>query len=478
MFRNAFCARAVVLGQPGRAADRQYCHNNGMMGWPTAASRSTTTTSTSSGRCAPPATHRADRRAARLGATGHPRLRHRPRRPGHDRQLGRAGGDRGAGRDIPVRRSSCRSGSSRRTAASSPRARSATASTRCRRRSCPTRQRSGPTSRPTRQAPARSITASGRAEHAARDRPGPQHAGDLHDRPRARLPHREGEPARPRHRRDDDHARAGIRRWRRARRAGLAHRRLPDALRGGRHRPAAVAGGRSLLRSSPATSRRPAHRDLLRADLPRRLRAPARDPDRALQVRPPLRRLPVSRSCPTATTARARTPTSPAGGRSGRSPREALHDLFFNPGEGRNVVDDPAYAESRRTCAPAAAMDDCDRRIRCSTGPSRRRPARGSTPRISCRRRSRRSSRSSQPRRRPQARDGLTRGRRIRSQRHRSAWPGAGGGRRQTPDGFWLLSPAIDSSLERGRYPAAGVSRARALRRFAASARRRRPASS
>jgi arylsulfatase A-like enzyme len=25
--------------------------------------------------------------------------------------------------------------------------------------------------------------------------------------------------------------------------------------------------------------------------------------------------------------------------------REALHDLFFNPGEGRNVIDDPAYAE-------------------------------------------------------------------------------------------------------------------------------------
>ena len=24
--------------------------------------------------------------------------------------------------------------------------------------------------------------------------------------------------------------------------------------------------------------------------------------------------------------------------------REALHDLFFNPGEGRNVIDDPAYA--------------------------------------------------------------------------------------------------------------------------------------
>ena len=25
--------------------------------------------------------------------------------------------------------------------------------------------------------------------------------------------------------------------------------------------------------------------------------------------------------------------------------REALHDLFFNPGEGRNVIDDPDYAE-------------------------------------------------------------------------------------------------------------------------------------
>ena len=25
--------------------------------------------------------------------------------------------------------------------------------------------------------------------------------------------------------------------------------------------------------------------------------------------------------------------------------REALHDLFFNPGEGRNVIDEPEYAE-------------------------------------------------------------------------------------------------------------------------------------
>jgi N-sulfoglucosamine sulfohydrolase len=25
--------------------------------------------------------------------------------------------------------------------------------------------------------------------------------------------------------------------------------------------------------------------------------------------------------------------------------RERLHDLFFNPGEGRNSIDDPAYAE-------------------------------------------------------------------------------------------------------------------------------------
>jgi hypothetical protein len=28
-----------------------------------------------------------------------------------------------------------------------------------------------------------------------------------------------------------------------------------------------------------------------------------------------------------------------------RVSREALHDLFFNPGEGRNVIDEPEYAE-------------------------------------------------------------------------------------------------------------------------------------
>ena len=28
--------------------------------------------------------------------------------------------------------------------------------------------------------------------------------------------------------------------------------------------------------------------------------------------------------------------------------REALHDLFFNPGEGRNLIDDPDYADIAR----------------------------------------------------------------------------------------------------------------------------------
>ena len=43
--------------------------------------------------------------------------------------------------------------------------------------------------------------------------------------------------------------------------------------------------------------------------------------------------------------------------------RERLHDLFFNPGEGRNSIDDPDYARGRRRPArPARGLDGADRR--------------------------------------------------------------------------------------------------------------------
>ena len=105
-------------------------------------------------------------------------------------------------------RSSSRSASSRPTAPSPPRSRSATRSTRCRRRTFPTPPR-------TRQdmaafkASARSldqgIGAVLNALHTLDLRRA--HADHLHHRPRARLPRRQGDALRPRHRRDADHAR-------------------------------------------------------------------------------------------------------------------------------------------------------------------------------------------------------------------------------------------------------------------------------
>ena len=75
-------------------------------------------------------------------------------------------------------------------------------------------------------------------------RPCSQHAGHLHHRPRHRLPRRQGDDDRPRARRDADHARAGRVRGRQGiRRAGLAHRHLPDDLRSDRHPEAGLAAG-------------------------------------------------------------------------------------------------------------------------------------------------------------------------------------------------------------------------------------------
>ena len=131
--------------------------------------------------------------------------------------------------------------------------------------------------------------------------------------------------------------------------------------------------------------------DLLRADLPRRLRAAAGDPHRALQVRPPVRRLPV----PGAGELRrqpeqGRLPGARLGRATGGA--RALHDLFFNPGEGRNV--------RRRPDLRGPVLADLRERLqrwmwrpttRCSTARSPRRSARGSTRRISARPTRRRS---------------------------------------------------------------------------------------
>ena len=47
--------------------------------------------------------------------------------------------------------------------------------------------------------------------------------------------------------------------------------------------------------------------------------------------------------------------------------REALHDLFFNPGEGRNVIDEPEYAEVAADLRARLDAWMAARAIRCST---------------------------------------------------------------------------------------------------------------
>ena len=73
----------------------------------------------------------------------------------------------------------------------------------------------------------------------ARLRPGRGHPGDLHHRPRRRLPRLQGDPLRPRHRGDDDRPRPRRVRGRQGgRRPGQPPRRLPDPLRAGGGRAA------------------------------------------------------------------------------------------------------------------------------------------------------------------------------------------------------------------------------------------------
>ena len=132
-----------------------------------------------------------------------------------------------------------------------------------------------------------------RAPRPPRPPPGRRHPGHLHHRPRRRLPRLQGDADRPRHRRDDDHARPGrLRRRQGDRPAGHPPRRLPDALRGRRGGAARLAPGQVADPVAARRDRRRARGDLRRDDLPRRLRAAALGPHRALEVHPPLRRLP------------------------------------------------------------------------------------------------------------------------------------------------------------------------------------------
>ena len=107
--------------------------------------------------------------------------------------------------------------------------------------------------------------------------PGPRRADadHLHDRPRPRLPRREGHAVRPRHRRDAAHARPG----RLHRRAGATTRWSATSTSTRRSARSPASSGRTSCRARsllPLVARRgrpDPRRDLHRDDLPRRLRA-------------------------------------------------------------------------------------------------------------------------------------------------------------------------------------------------------------
>ena len=127
------------------------------------------------------------------------------------------------------------------------------------------------------------------------------------------------------HRGDDADARARrLHRRQGDRRPGQPPRRLPDPLRAGRGRGAALAAGRLADAAGAGRGRAAARGDLRRDDLPRRLPAAARGPHRALEVHPPLRRL---RAPGAGQLRRQREQGPPGRGRLGgadRPPRAAL----------------------------------------------------------------------------------------------------------------------------------------------------------
>ena len=228
--------------------------------------------------------------------------------------------------------SSSRSGSSRPTASSRRRPRSATRSTRCRPANLP----DTPATREDMaafKATARSLDQGiGAVLNGFIAMASPRTRCRLHDRPWPRLPEREGDAVRPRHRRDADHARAG--RLRGRPRSSTRWSATSTSTRRSASSPASTTRrscrARRSCRSSTGEVDRAARRDLHRDDLPRRLRAAARGPDRALEVHPALPRLPP----PGAGQLRRQRDEGALGrGRLGRPVRrrEQLYDLCSTP---------------------------------------------------------------------------------------------------------------------------------------------------
>ena len=192
-----------------------------------------------------------------------------------------------------------------------------------------------------------------------------EHARDLHHRPRARVPGRQGDADRPRHRRAADHARPG-RLHAAARSPTRSSPRSTSSRRSascsGSSAPPGCAGSRC--------SQREQRRGVCGDHLPRRLRAAARGAHEALQVHPALRSHedPCSR---TSTTAPARTTCWPTGWPSATPPPEELYDLVFDPNEANNIVGDPSRDDRRRAARAAGRAGWRRPATRCWTARSR-----------------------------------------------------------------------------------------------------------
>ena len=170
-----------------------------------------------------------------------------------------------------------------------------------------------------------------------------RHADHLHDRPRPRLPRRQGDAVRPRHRRDAAHARPRrLHRRQGLRRDGEPPRHLPDPLRDRRRRAARLPAGHVAAAARPRRGRTDPRRDLHRGDLPRRLRAdcarcaPSAGSTSAASTTTSIR------SSPTATTAPARRLLVAAGWADQLvADGAALRPDVLDPNEMRNLAEDP-----------------------------------------------------------------------------------------------------------------------------------------
>ena len=394
LFRQAFCAAPTCSASRACLLTGQYAHTNGMLGL---AHRGWSLNDYSHHIVHTPARRRlplgADRRAAHLEAAGRDRLRPRCQDRHAPRRRRRAGDDRHPPRPAAASRSSSRSGSSRRTASSS---------SRCRGDefyvkpppNLPGHARDAAGHGVVRRQRALARPRRGRGARRARAlRPCRQHARHLHDRPRHRVPRRQGDDDRPRARRDADHARAGRVRGRQGvRRAGLAHRHLPDDLRPGRDPQAGLAAGpvadadhhrrdrrdpRRRLRGGAPTTRRtsPSGRSARRAGSTSAGSTPRRGPVLPNTDDSPSKDL----GCATAgrRTSRDRAAVRPRA----RSQRGVQPDRR------------PAPARDARTsCASASSAGWRGTATRCWTARSRRRRAPWSTTPTASRRSSRRRS--------------------------------------------------------------------------------------